>query len=182
MDKEDVFLIFLLIITNILVLVALILSIVIGDAAKIIVYSIITLLIIVFDCSFIIPAIKEKLIMRTAQKEFEKLNAEGKIKELYEELKMNWGTLMKQEEIYENLKIRDKVCKNKFGKIKNKKLQDDFLNEIVDRSLFLYEKTITIKEVIDEIKDYKFRYREEYAEKLAEYEKMQEILDKYKEE
>lgn len=159
----------------------LILCIVHNTISGIIIMAIFTMAMIIADIYCIVSAIKEKRKIKKQELEIKEIAKEAS-KKIYKELKMNWETLMKQEEIYENLKIRDKVCKNKFGKIKNKKLQDNFLNEIVDRAYFSYENTITIKDVVDEIKDYKFGYREIYVEKLAEYEKMQEILDKYKEE
>ena len=156
-----------------------VLMIISNDVAGIICFSIITPMFTIIEIALIVEIIKEKRKIEKEEFEIKEIEKEASEK-TYKELKMNWETLIKQEEIYENLKIRDKVCKNKFGKIKNKKLQDDFLNEIIDRDYFPYDMNIiTIKDVIDKIKDYKFRYREMYVEKLAEYEKMQEILDKY---
>ena len=82
--------------------------------------------------------------------------------------------------IYQDLRFRDEVLKNKFGRIKNKKLRQDFLSLVVDyeRNCFDIRK-ITIEDIIEEFKDFYFKRKDFYKKFLFQYEEKQKVLDEY---
>ena len=78
------------------------------------------------------------------------------------------------------MRFRESVIKNKFGKIKNRKLRQDFLTTIavIERCLF-NRIQITIEDIIKEIEDFDFTHKEKYCEYLEKYKEKQKVLDKY---
>jgi hypothetical protein len=114
-------------------------------------------------------------LSKTSRNRLEKIKKEQKLEE--KEQKMDNFDI----KIYNNLKFRDEIIKNPYGKIKDKQLKEDFLKEIIAKETISIEKVIkyTIEDAIKMVKDYDFRLKELYYVKLAEFEQTQALLDKY---
>lgn len=77
-------------------------------------------------------------------------------------------------EIYDNLRFRDRVLKDKFGGITNKKLREDFLKTKLNN-------IISVKDAIGQFELYNFRYKNIYKIVLEEFQRKQAVLNQYAE-
>lgn len=93
----------------------------------------------------------------------------------FEEARVKMEEKMMERKIYSNLSFRERVLKDKFFGITNKKLQEEFLNECVGM-------WTTVEDVIKQFENYMFDYREEFDKKLDEYQRKQAILNDYAQE
>lgn len=111
------------------------------------------------------------------------LDSCDKMREKAEERRQVLNISSRPTDICSNLKFRDEVSVNRYGKLKNKSLIADFLKEKIadenfdDGSIV----PVTIEMAIEKFKNYDFVLRLPYETMLKRYEEKQELLDKYNE-
>jgi hypothetical protein len=90
----------------------------------------------------------------------------------FEEARVKMEEKMMERKIYNNLSFRDRVLKDKFFGITNKKLQEAFLNENVGI-------WTTVEDAIKQFERYNFDYRVEFEKVLESFQEKQAILNMY---
>ncbi len=129
-------------------------------------------------CSFIATVVsfcclmsnkKKMKNIEETEKTFNKLEKQGD--EFREKMEMK----LMERRVYSNLCFRDRVLRDKFFGITNKKLQEEFLKENVGM-------WTTVEQAIKQFEIYNFDYRVEFEKVLESYQEKQAILNGYAQE
>ena len=129
-------------------------------------------------CSFIATMVSFSCLMSDKKKIKRLEQTKNKFDEIdkqSENFREQMEMKLMEKRVYSNLRFREAVLKDKFFGITNKKLQEEFLQE----QLGMWTNGA---DAIKQFENYMFDYREEFDEKLDEYQRKQAILNDYAQE